>query len=76
VRPQNEPLLMEKKTKKIWNREPKLVGRAIKKISGEIEQVTISSTIFLTKVICADFCRKNIITKAACKMLVKLTTYR
>ena len=45
VRP-NETLLKEAKTKKILNREPNLVGRAIKKIAGEIDQVSISPTFY------------------------------
>jgi hypothetical protein len=41
-----ETYLKEQKTKKILKREPNLVGRAIKKISGKIDQVSISTTFF------------------------------
>ncbi len=36
-----ETYLKEQKTKKILKREPNLVGRAIKKIYGKIDQVSI-----------------------------------
>jgi hypothetical protein len=48
-----ETYLKKQKTKKVLMREPNLVGRAIKKIYGKINQVSISPT-FSKQLFCTD----------------------